>query len=128
MKIEEAVKGQKVWGWELAWYLFLAGVGAGAYLLGFVLELVDADLVPISRITVIFSAPIVILGTIFLILDLGRKPLFFLACAQPSSSWIARGTIILTVFIILDLLYIFGWLLYFALAHATILGLRARKP
>lgn len=109
MKIEQALTGQKVWGWELAGYLFLAGVGAGAYLLGFILELIDTSLVPITRFTVVLSAPVVILGTIFLILDLGRKNLFFLAGARPASSWIARGTIIISVFILLDLLYIAGW-------------------
>lgn len=115
MKIEETLNTQKVWGWKIAAYLFLVGVGAGAYLVGFVVNLTYPELVILSRMGVIMGAPLVIIGVLFLILDIGRKTLAFLAFSRPGSSWTARGTIIITVFIILNLIYLGTWIWPFTL-------------
>ena len=108
--MEEALNAQKVWGWKIAVYLFLAGVGAGAYLVGFVFNLTHPEFMLLSKLTVLIAAPLVIVGVLFLILDLGRKTLALLTFSRPSSSWIARGTIIITVFIILGLIHIGTWI------------------
>lgn len=110
MKIEEAVNGQKVWGWKLAAYLFLAGAGAGAYLVGFITNLIYPELVIVTKVGILLGAPLVITGILFLIMDLGRETRAFLAFSQPGSSWIARGTIIITVFVLLDLIYLATWI------------------
>jgi formate-dependent nitrite reductase membrane component NrfD len=110
MKIEETLKTQKVWGWEIAAYLFLVGVGAGAYLVGFTLNLIHPEFTLLSKLTTIFAAPLVIIGALYLLLDLGRKNLAILAFSRPLSSWMAAGTVIMTVFVVLDLLQIGLWI------------------
>lgn len=108
--MKEALTAQKVWGWKVAAYLFLAGMGAGAYLIGFILSLTNPALMLLSKVTVILAAPLVIAGVLFLLLDLGRKTIFPLVYLRPLSSWIARGTIIVTLFVILDLIHIGIWI------------------
>jgi formate-dependent nitrite reductase membrane component NrfD len=110
MDIEESVYTQRIWGWQITTYLFLAGIGAGAYIIGFIFNLAHPEFVILPKVAVILGAPLVIIGVLFLIADLGRKTLFPLAFSQPLSSWIARGTIIITVFIILDLVHIGLWI------------------
>lgn len=110
MKVKETMDSQKTWGGKIAAYLFLAGVGAGAYLVGFLANLLYPDLVILSKIGVLLSVPLVIIGILFLICDLGKRPLAFLVFSQPKSSWIARGTIIITVFVILALVHIGVWI------------------
>jgi len=119
MKIGETVNTQKAWGGKIAAYLFLAGVGAGAYLVGFLVNLFYPDLVILLRIGVLLGAPLVIIGILFLIWDLGKKPLAFLVFSQPKSSWIARGTIIITVFVILALVHIGMWIWPFTILEGV---------
>lgn len=99
--MEQALNTQKVWGWKIVAYLFLLGAGAGIYLVGFYLVL--------SKLAVILAAPVTIIGALLLLCDTGRKGTFYRAFARPLSSWIARGAIIITVFIILNLIHIFAW-------------------
>jgi len=101
---------QKVWGWQIAAYLFLAGVGAGVYLTGFVVSQVVPELTILLRIGILLGAPLVIIGIIFLVIDLGKKTRALLAFSQPGTSWIARGTIIITAFVVLDLIYLGTWI------------------
>jgi len=108
--MNETLNTQKVWGWKIVAYLFLVGLGAGAYLVGFVFNLIYPEFVLLSKLTVLITAPLVIVGLLFLIWDLGRKTLAHRAVLRPLSSWIARGTIIITVFIILDLIHIGIWI------------------
>jgi len=97
----------KGWGWFIAIYLFLGGVGAGAYLTSLAAEKGLLGHVPqLKRLGYIISAPIVASGAALLILDLGqgkREPwLLFRLLSNPHSvmSW---GTGILSVFIALGL-------------------------
>lgn len=94
---------QTIWGALIAWYLFLAGVGAGAYLIGSVGQFVDGRVRPISNVGVILAPPLVGLGCLLLLLDLGRPERMFLAYAQPFSSMIALGTWILSIFLVVGL-------------------------
>jgi len=57
METKEALNTQKVWGWKVVAYLFLAGVGAGAYLIGFVFSLTHPEFILLSKITVLLAAP-----------------------------------------------------------------------
>jgi len=123
METKGALNTQKVWGWKVAAYLFLAGVGAGAYLIGFIFSLAHPEFILLSKVTVLLAAPLVIVGALFLILDLGQKTLAPLVFLRPLSSWIARGTIIITVFIILDLIHIGMWIWPFTWLEGA-LGLR----
>lgn len=106
-------KPQEHWGWIIAIYLYLAGMGAGSYIIGTLLNWMTSP----SRATTFWGIPIdpakasllwgpilVAIGAPFLILDLGIKKRFLYACLNPKTSWVARGFIILSVFIMLGLL------------------------
>jgi formate-dependent nitrite reductase membrane component NrfD len=104
------IKAQRVWKWEIAIYLYLAGMGAGSFVFGIGTLWAFG---PSARVTV-FGFPIdaaslallwgpvlVAVGAPFLILDLGIKRRFLYACLNPGSSWVARGFAILSSFIVL---------------------------
>ncbi|MBI2917126.1 MAG: polysulfide reductase NrfD [Chloroflexi bacterium] len=91
--------GQTAWGWKVAAYLFLAGVGAGAYLDAQLLDWLNEGLPLASSIGVALSWPLVAVGTLFLVWDLGMPLRFWRAGTVPSRSWISRGVIILMVFL-----------------------------
>ncbi len=103
------MKAQTKWGWLIAIYLFLAGLGGGAYIAG-----VSADFAGlttgISKIGVLLGFPCVFIGCMFLIADLGKPINFWRAYMKPRTSWIARGTIIITSFLIIDFLHIILWI------------------
>ncbi len=119
------LKPQEHWGWIIAIYLYLAGMGAGSYIIGTVMNW----FVHPSRIVTIWGQPfdpakaallwgpmLVAIGAPFLILDLGIKKRFLYACLNPRTSWVARGFIILSIFIIFGIVLLaksalpFGWL------------------
>ncbi len=105
MKLNAQVK----WGWLIAAYLFLAGLGAGAYVLSVIADFrgwPDA----IAKIGVILGLPCVFIGCMFLILDLGTPANFWRAAMRPNTSWIARGTIIISLFMIIDAIHIAFWI------------------
>ncbi|MBL7112797.1 MAG: polysulfide reductase NrfD [Bacteroidales bacterium] len=103
------MKAQTKWGWLIAVYLFLAGLGGGTYIAG-----VSADFAgmatDVSKIGVFLGFPCVFIGCMFLIADLGKPINFWRAFMKPRTSWIARGTIIITFFMILDFLHIILWI------------------
>ncbi len=104
------------WGWKIAAYLFLAGAGSGAYVTGSVADYLGREYATLSRIGIMLSAPLVFVGMLFLILDLGLKRNALHAFAHVRSSWISRGTWIISIFLVLSTLEIvtrfwpFEWL------------------
>jgi len=114
-KVLKLIRPQREWRWEIAIYLYLAGMGAGAYIIGSFLGWLGYSLAS-ARSLVLFGVPLtlthaaflwgpilVATGAPFLILDLGKKHKFFSACLNPRTSWVARGFIILSTFIVLGL-------------------------
>jgi formate-dependent nitrite reductase membrane component NrfD len=89
---------QAVWRWQIAAYLFLAGVGAGAFIVG----VVSAHLghMAAAQIAMTFGVPVVAVSTLFLIADLGTPAKFLTAIRHPRSSWISRGVVILSGLIV----------------------------
>lgn len=104
------LKAQSKWGWLVAAYLFLAGLGAGAYVTGVVADFSGGQWAAISKIGVLLGFPCVALGCIFLLLDLGSPVNFWRAAMRPNTSWIARGTIIITIFMILNVIHVAFWI------------------
>jgi polysulfide reductase chain C len=107
------LRPQKEWKEIIAVYLYLAGMGAGSYIIG---TLIDWFANP-STVVYIWGLPLdpakaailwgpilVAIGAPFLILDLGIKRRFLYACLNPRTSWVARGFLILSIFIIFGLL------------------------
>ncbi|HEX9075942.1 MAG TPA: NrfD/PsrC family molybdoenzyme membrane anchor subunit [Anaerolineae bacterium] len=95
-----------VWGPLIAWYLFLAGVGAGAYLVGVGASTLGTKYQPLVRPGILLGAPLVAIGSGLLLLDLGNPIRFYLGFLRPQSSMISVGILIITVFILLGLLHI----------------------
>lgn len=95
---------QSIWRWKLAFYLFLAGTGAGAYLAATMMDMLGYG--GPARVGFAIAAPIVVVSTFFLIADLGQPMRFMKAFVSPQHSWISRGTLILTGFIILGLVHV----------------------
>lgn len=109
------VKPQREWKWEIAIYLYLAGMGAGSFIIGMTCQWLGSTLSPttafvfrgysvdFSRAVFLWGPLLVAIGAPFLILDLGIKQRFLYACLNPRTSWVARGFLILSTFIILGL-------------------------
>ncbi len=92
---------QSEWRWIIAAYLFLAGVGGGAFLAGVVAAFAGGDAwTTVSKIGVFLGMPCVLIGCLFLLVDLGRPINAWRVWMKPGTSWMARGTIIIVLFMI----------------------------
>lgn len=101
------LKAQTKWKWLVAAYLFLAGLGGGAYVTGAVAGFfVEQEWATIAKIGVSLGFPCVLVGCVFLLADLGSPANFWRAAMRPNTSWIARGTIIITIFMIVGAIHI----------------------
>jgi polysulfide reductase chain C len=100
------------WGWLVAIYLFLGGMGAGAFIIAALIELTGQryrqKYCPTTMTGAGVSGPLIVAGTVLLILDLGaglqepwRIPLMF-TNFQSVMTW---GIWILTLFIPIAFLY-----------------------
>ncbi len=107
--MEEKLKGGFVFGWKVIAYLFFAGVGGGAAAVGALFHVIHPEVESVTRAGLILGAPLVIVGCLLLFFDLGRPWAVFRALSRPNQAWIARGTIILTVFIIFQAIQFAGW-------------------
>lgn len=106
---------QSEWRWLIAAYLFLAGVGGGAYLTGFIADYFGgSDWILVSKIGVFLGLPCVLIGTLFLLMDLGNPKHVFRVWMKPQTSWIARGTIIIVIFMIFAAIHTAWWIWPFA--------------
>ncbi len=101
---------QKEWGWKIAVYLYLAGMGAGSFIAGIVIHWFfnPSKVIQVWSFSIDIAKPALFWGPIlvaiaapFLILDLGVKRRFLYACLNPRTSWVARGFLILSIFIMI---------------------------
>lgn len=97
---------QHDWGWLIAVYLFLGGVAGGAYTIGALNSFMGDGLEMSTTIGLWISFPAILVGTLFLIADLGSPSRAFLSGMKPGTSWISRGTWIIFVFIILSFVHL----------------------
>lgn len=109
-----AVERQHAWGLVIAGYLYLGGLGAGAFALAILLEWSGIGLAPQhialgagrtwdwSPALLLWGPLVAALGAALLVLHLGRNwLLFWTAGNKPRTSWMARGYGILLLFIVL---------------------------
>ncbi|MEO8518770.1 MAG: NrfD/PsrC family molybdoenzyme membrane anchor subunit [Dermatophilaceae bacterium] len=111
-----------VWGWQIAWYLFLGGLGAGATLTSLVASRAGSRFSPIERAGATLAGPAVAFGTALLIVDLGMgrsEPWRLVYLYTNWTSPMTWGTWILTLFIPVALLH--------ALAVTETLGKRFER-
>ena len=109
------------WGWLVAIYLFLGGMGAGAFIVAAVLELTGErykyEKCPTALVGAGVSGPLIAIGTVLLIFDLGaglREPWRILNMFVNLSSVMTWGIWILSFFIpiafaygILELMHVY---------------------
>ncbi len=104
---------QHVWGWLIALYLFLGGMGGATMIVAhyFYASKREKSLAAPGALA---SLIMVVLGALFLILDLEKPEKFYLAVIKfQTSSWVFRGTMILSGFIVFGALYTAGLLPWF---------------
>jgi polysulfide reductase chain C len=94
---------QTTWGHLVAWYLFLAGMGAGLYIISVGAKIWRGS-TAYEKAGYYLSPALVILGSFLLLLDLGQPLRAALAILRPHSSMISVGTLILSLFIAVGLL------------------------
>ena len=97
-----------VWGWQIAWYLFLGGLGAGATLTSLLASSAGSRFSMIERAGATLAGPAVAFGTALLVFDLGmgrREPWRLVYLYLNWDSPMTWGTWILTLFIPVALLH-----------------------
>jgi len=132
------LRPQKEWKEIIATYLYLAGMGAGSFIIGILIHWgtlipwtgvkLNPSFLPsfalfgytlnLSKLPIFWGPVVVAIGAPFLILDLGIKWRFMYACLNPRTSWVARGFIILSIFIIFGLALLAKSVLPFEWLHA----------
>lgn len=103
---------QTAWGWLIAIYLFLGGLGAGSFLMAAFFELSGwryrSQFCPVALVGATVSGPLVALGSALLIFDLGAgrtQPWRIFYMFTHFSSVMTWGIYILSIFIPLALVY-----------------------
>ncbi len=96
---------QKAFDWKIALYLFFGGTGGGLFFNGFILDRFNL-LVSAARSAQFLGPLFVGLGCLFLLLHAGSgfKTKIHLLFLRPGTSWISRGTWIITIFLLSSLL------------------------
>jgi formate-dependent nitrite reductase membrane component NrfD len=100
------------WGWLIAIYLFLGGMGAGSFIIAALIELsgkrYEQKYCPTTMVGAGVSGPLILVGTVLLILDLGaglREPWRILHMFTNFSSVMTWGIWILSLFLPIAFLY-----------------------
>ena len=103
---------EQYWGWLVAIYLFLGGMGAGAFLIAAVIELsgkrYEQEYCPTTLVGAGISGPLIVIGTVLLIFDLGaglREPWRIVNMFTNLSSVMTWGIWILSFFIPIAFVY-----------------------
>lgn len=99
------------WGWIIALYLFLGGVGAGAYVTAAAAELLGKKYEGIAKAGAYLSPAVLIFGSVLLLFDLGdpiRGMLIPISFVNPGS-WMAIGAWLLLILIVLGVIYAAAW-------------------
>jgi formate-dependent nitrite reductase membrane component NrfD len=110
---------QTHWRWLIAIYLFLGGVGGGAYTIAAINSFLGKVLEPSTLVGLWISFPALIVGSLCLLADLGQPAKAVLAGMKPRTSWIARGFWIISVFMVVAAVH--TWLAVFAEASPAAL-------
>jgi formate-dependent nitrite reductase membrane component NrfD len=125
------LRPQKEWKEMIAIYLYLAGMGAGSFIIGTLIHWLGVKLNPpfipsvdlfgytlnLSKVPIFWGPIMVAISAPCLILDLGIKWRFMYACLNPRTSWVARGFIILSIFIVFGLILLAKSILPFEWLH-----------
>ena len=97
---------QKEWGLQIAVYLFLGGVGGGAYTIAGINSFLGKSMELSTTVGLWIGFPALLIGSLFLLTDLGNPRMAILAGLKPGTSWIARGTWIISIFMVFSFLHL----------------------
>ena len=97
---------QHHWSWLIAVYLFLGGIAGGAYVIAVINSFLGDGLVLSTTIGLWIAFPALAIGTLFLMVDLGSPRHAVLAAMKPGTSWISRGTIVISVFMAISFIHL----------------------
>ena len=97
---------QKDWGYLLAIYLFLGGVGGGAYTIAAINSFLGKSMELSTTVGLWIGFPALLIGSLVLIVDLGNPGKAILAGLKPGTSWIARGFWIISLFMVFSFLHL----------------------
>ena len=97
---------QKDWGWEIAIYLFLGGVGSGAYAIGAMNSFLGLPFELPTAIALWIAFPSLVVGTLALLKDLGQPGKATKAGNKVGTSWIARGFWIISIFMVISFIHL----------------------
>ena len=114
---------QTEWRWLIAIYLFLGGVGGGAYSIAAINSFLGEALEPSTIVGLWISFPALMIGSVCLLADLGQPTKAVLAGMKPGTSWIARGFWIISIFMIVAMIH--TWLALFGNAGEGLLKIIA---
>ncbi len=104
------MKPQQKWLFDHALYLFMGGLGGASYVLGGIAGFLGPEWEPVARIGVGIAFPAVLIGLVALSLGLGAPLKSVYAWRRPNTSWIARGVMFLTIFIVISFIHFAFWI------------------
>jgi formate-dependent nitrite reductase membrane component NrfD len=93
---------QKEWGLLIAAYLFLGGVGGGAYTIAAINGFLGKEMEASTQVGLWIGFPALLVGSLCLLADLGSPMRAVRAGMKAGTSWIARGFWIISAFIALS--------------------------
>jgi len=97
---------QKEWGWWIAVYLFLGGVGSGAYAIGALNSFLGLPFELPTAIALWIAFPALCIGTVGLLADLGQPAKAAKAGTKIGTSWMARGFWIISIFMVISFIHL----------------------
>ncbi|NQU05998.1 MAG: polysulfide reductase NrfD [Calditrichaeota bacterium] len=97
---------QKEWGGLIALYLFLGGVGGGAYTIAAINSFLGKSMELSTTIGLWIGFPALLIGSLILVADLGKPSKAILAGLKPGTSWIARGFWIISIFMVFSFIHL----------------------
>jgi polysulfide reductase chain C len=103
---------QSTYGWHVALDLFLGGVGAGAFLVGFAFSIFKTQEF-VAGIVFISGPFLVLMGAFFLLMDITMRRRFYRIYSN-FNSWTSRGAWIITFFMVSGLTYATLYSQYFS--------------
>jgi formate-dependent nitrite reductase membrane component NrfD len=98
---------EPIWGGFIAWYLFLAGLGSGAFIFSALLDWKFPALKKIRRYALIIAPATIIIGLLLLMFDAEgglKNPLRFALLLTNFGSVMTWGVVFLAVFVIIALI------------------------
>ncbi len=96
---------QQVWGPLIAAYLFLGGMGGASMLFAHYFHTYRKE-EGVAAVSAVLSLVSVVIGVLFLIMDLEKPELFYLTITSfKVDSWIFKGSVLIMLFIAFGLLY-----------------------